>query len=416
MDIQLKKKHPLNKYKYHILAAVVIVTLLAYLLIKISGPQRLRYDIDRLEIVEVRQDRFMEYLDVEGIVQPRLTIRLNSYESGTVARIVAEEGSMLKAGDTILVLNNPELLRVIEDERDELAKQQIAHRERQIQMERRTSELQRQNLETTFRMERLSKENEVNREEHQIGITSRAQFELAQDEYHFNRQNTQLLQEQLRHDSLLNTVQTDLMQNDIRREERRFERSRERLDNLIVRAPIDGQLSFIGPILGERVGSGTSIGELKVVDEVKITTRISEFYINRITVGQPATITYQGERFPLRIARVNPEIRDRQFEIDLVFTDNMIDDIRIGRSYRIQIELDQPQDALVIGRGNFFQSTGGQWIFRVNDAGDRAVRIPISIGRQNPRQFEILDGLRSGDRVIITGYDNFGDAQEIILR
>jgi multidrug efflux pump subunit AcrA (membrane-fusion protein) len=416
MDIQLKKKHPLNKYKYHILAAVVIVTLLAYLLIKISGPQRLRYDIDRLEIVEVRQDRFMEYLDVEGIVQPRLTIRLNSYESGTVARIVAEEGSMLKAGDTILVLNNPELLRVIEDERDELTKQQIAHRERQIQMERRTSELQRQNLETTFRMERLSKENEVNREEHQIGITSRAQFELAQDEYHFNRQNTQLLQEQLRHDSLLNTVQTDLMQNDIRREERRFERSRERLDNLVVRAPIDGQLSFIGPILGERVGSGTSIGELKVVDEVKITTRISEFYINRITVGQPATITYQGERFPLRIARVNPEIRDRQFEIDLVFTDNMIDDIRIGRSYRIQIELDQPQDALVIGRGNFFQSTGGQWIFRVNDAGDRAVRIPISIGRQNPRQFEILDGLRSSDRVIITGYDNFGDAQEIILR
>jgi RND family efflux transporter MFP subunit len=416
MDIQLKKKHPLNKYKYHILAAVVIVSLLTYLLIKVSGPQRLRYDMDRLEIVEVRQDRFMEYLDIEGIVQPRLTIRLNSYESGTVARIVAEEGSMLKAGDTILVLNNPELLRVIEDERDELAKQQIAHRERQIQMERRTSELQRQNLETTFRMERLSKENEVNREEHQIGITSRAQFELAQDEYHFNRQNTQLLQEQLRHDSLLNTVQTDLMQNDIRREERRFERSRERLDNLIVRAPIDGQLSFIGPILGERVGSGTSIGELKVVDEVKITTRISEFYINRITVGQPATITYQGERFPLRIARVNPEIRDRQFEIDLVFTDNMIDDIRIGRSYRIQIELDQPQDALVIGRGNFFQSTGGQWIFRVNDAGDRAVRIPISIGRQNPRQFEILDGLRSGDRVIITGYDNFGDAQEIILK
>jgi HlyD family secretion protein len=149
---------------------------------------------------------------------------------------------------------------------------------------------------------------------------------------------------------------------------------------------------------------------------VKITTRISEFYINRIAVGQPATITYQGERFPLRIARVNPEIRDRQFEIDLVFTDNIIDEIRIGRSYRIQIELDQPQDALVIGIGNFFQSTGGQWIFRVNDAGDRAVRVPIVIGRRNPRQYEILDGLRAGDRVIITGYDNFGDAMEIILR
>jgi RND family efflux transporter MFP subunit len=341
---------------------------------------------------------------------------LNSYETGTVAQIVAEEGSMLKKGDTILILHNPELLRAIEDERDELAKQQISHREKQIQMERRTSELQRQNLETTFRLERLSRQSELDREEHQIGITSKAQFEMAQDEFRFNRQNTELLQEQLRHDSLLNIVQTSLMQNDLHREERRFERSRERLDNLVIRAPIDGQLSFISPIMGERVSAGASIGELKVIDEVKITTRISEFHINRISVGQSAVITHQGTRYPLRITRVNPEIRERQFEVDLVFVDNVIDDIRIGRSYRIQIELDQPQDALVIGRGNFFQATGGQWIFRVNEAGDRAVRVPITIGRQNPRQFEILDGLRPGDRVIITGYDNFGDAQEIILK
>jgi HlyD family secretion protein len=153
-----------------------------------------------------------------------------------------------------------------------------------------------------------------------------------------------------------------------------------------------------------------------VVDEVKLTTRISEFHINRIVVGLPASITYRGERFPLRISRVNPEIRDRQFEIDLVFTDNVIDDIRIGRSYRIQIELDQPQEAIVISRGNFFQFTGGQWIFRLNEAGDRATRTPIAIGRQNPRQYEILDGLRPGDRVIVTGYAGFGDAMEIVLR
>jgi multidrug efflux pump subunit AcrA (membrane-fusion protein) len=323
---------------------------------------------------------------------------------------------MLRQGDTILILHNPDLLRVIEDERDELARQQMNHRERQIQMERRTLELQRQALETNYRMERLSRENELHREEHQIGIMSNAQFELAQHEYRFNRQNTRFLQEQLGHDSLSNILQADLMRNDLRREERRFERSRERLDNLIIRAPIDGQLSFIAPILGERVQAGTSIGELKVVDEVKITTRISEFHINRIVVGLPASITYRGERFPLRITRVNPEIRDRQFEVDLVFTENVIDDIRIGRSYRIQIELDQPQDAIVISRGNFFHATGGQWIFRLNEAGDRAVRVPITIGRQNPRQFEILYGLQPGDRVIITGYDGFGDAQEIILR
>ena len=416
MDIQLKKKHPLVKYKFYIITALAVTALAVYLLMQISGPQRLRYDIDRLGITTV-QKGFQEYLDVEGIVQPRLTIRLNSYESGTVAQIVAQEGSMLRQGDTVLILHNPDLMRMIEDERDELARQQMNHRERQIQMERRTLELQRQNLEMTHQMERLSRQNELDREEHALGITSQAMFELSQSNYRFNQQNTRFIQEQLRHDSLSNIIQTDLIRNDLRREERRFERSRERMDNLVIRAPIDGQLSFIAPILGERVQAGTSIGELKVVDEVKITTRISEFHINRIVVGLPASITYRGERFPLRIARVNPEIRDRQFEVDLVFTGNVIDDIRIGRSYRIQIEFDQLQDdALVIARGNFFQATGGQWIFRLNEAGDRAVRVPITIGRQNPRQFEILDGLQAGDRVIITGYDGFGDAQEIILR
>ena len=133
-------------------------------------------------------------------------------------------------------------------------------------------------------------------------------------------------------------------------------------------------------------------------------------------MGLPATITYQGEKYPLKITKINPEIRDRQFEVDLVFTEKNIDNVRIGKSYRIQIELEQPEDALVIPKGNFFQTTGGQWIFRLNESGDRAKKTPISIGRQNPRQYEVLDGLKPGDRIIITGYDNFGEVEEIILK
>jgi HlyD family secretion protein len=158
-----------------------------------------------------------------------------------------------------------------------------------------------------------------------------------------------------------------------------------------------------------------NIGELKVVDQIKISTKVSEYYIDRIVVGLPATITYQGEKYPLKITKINPEIRDRQFEVDLVFTDNFLDNVRIGKSYRVQIELEQPEDALVIPKGNFFQTTGGQWIFKLNAAGDRARKTPLSIGRQNPRQYEILEGLKPGEQVIITGYDNFGDAEEIIL-
>jgi RND family efflux transporter MFP subunit len=416
MDIQLKKKHPLVRYKYYILAGIAFVTFLIYLMIISAGPRRLRYEVDKLEIAEVKQDKFLEYLDVEGIIQPKLTIKLNSLESGSVERIVAEDGSLLKAGDTILVLTNLELVRTIEDERDELSKQQVSYREKQIQMERKSSELKRQSLETTYKLDRLSKENVLNREEYNIGIKSKAQYEVATDEFVFNQENTRLILDELKHDSLLNLIQTDLMHNDLSREEKRFERSRERLDNLIVRAPMDGQLSFVSVIPGERVNAGTNIGELKVIDQIKINTKVSEYYIDRIVVGLPATITYQGEKYSLKITKINPEIRDRQFEVDLIFSKRTLDNVRIGKSFRVQIELEQPEDALVIPKGNFFQTTGGQWIFKLNASGDRAKKTTLSIGRQNPRQYEVLDGLSPGDRIIVTGYDNFGNAEEIILK
>jgi multidrug efflux pump subunit AcrA (membrane-fusion protein) len=168
-------------------------------------------------------------------------------------------------------------------------------------------------------------------------------------------------------------------------------------------------------IWGERVSAGSSIGMLKIIDQFKINTRISEYYIDRIAIGLPATVVYQDKKYPLKITKVNPEVKDRQFEVDLVFTEEQPDNIRIGKNYRIQIELGQPEDALVIPKGNFFQTTGGQWIFKLNSSGNKAVKTPVSIGRQNPQQYEILDGLNPGDRVIVTGYGNFGDAEEVVL-
>ena len=414
MDIPIKKKSPLLKYKYHILAGILFTAFLVYMLITGLGPRRLRYDPERLEIAYVTHDKFMEYVDVEGIVQPKLTLKLNTLEAGAVQRIVAEDCALLDVGDTILILNNPELVRAIDDARDELVKQQINHREKQIQMERRISELKRQTLETTYKLRRLTRENELNREEYAIGIKSKAQYEVAADEYDFNRQHAQLLMEELQHDSLLNAIQTELMTQDLDREEKRFERSRERMDNLIVRAPQRGQLSHISVIPGERIAAGANIGELKTVDQIKINTRVSEYYIDRITLGLPATILYQNEKYPLKITKVYPEIRERHFEVDLVFAQNAIDNVRIGKSYRLQIELEQPEDALVIPRGNFFQVTGGQWIFKLDASGNHAHKTPITIGRQNPKQYEIIDGLHVGDRILVTGYDHFGDAQIIL--
>ena len=416
MDRPVKKKHPIIRYKYYISGGLVFVVFLAYVIIASAGPRQLRYDADRLTIAEVRHDKFFEFLDYEGIVQPILTVKLNALESGTVVRIVADDGDILSVGDTILVLQNPDLVRSIEDERDELEKKRITFSEREIQMQRRTSELIRQTIKTAYDLRIIAKRYEQNKAEFEMGARSKAELELAEEEYNFSNVNTEMLLEELRHDSLMNAIQISLMQNDFYREERRYQRSRERLDNLIVRAPIAGQLSFLNVIPGERVTAGNSIGELKVIDQFKISTRISEHYIDRIVIGLPATIVSQNQRIPLRISRINPEVRDRQFAVDLTLLNEIPENTRIGQTFRIQIELGQPEDAIIIPRGSFFQTTGGQWIFRLNEAGNKAIKANITIGRQNQQQYEILEGLMPGDRVIVSGYDNFGDAEEIVLR
>ena len=181
-----------------------------------------------------------------------------------------------------------------------------------------------------------------------------------------------------------------------------------------MRAPIDGQLSYVNATPGQQVGSNTNIAEIKVLDEFKIHAQLSEYYIDRISTGLPATVNYQGKRYPLKITKVVPEVKDRMFDIDLVFTGEMPENVRVGKSFRVQIELGQPEDAIVVQRGNFYQATGGEWIYKV--VGDKAVRVPLTIGRQNPQQYELAEGLNPGDKVIVTGYDTFGEAEELILK
>ncbi|PXV58874.1 RND family efflux transporter MFP subunit [Dysgonomonas alginatilytica] len=416
MDIEIKKKHPVLKYKYYILAGTVIFFLVLYVFFSSLGATKLRYEKDNAQIAEIAEGKFLEYLDIEGIAQPKLTVKLNSSENGTVERIVAQEGSMLNKGDTILILSNPELVRTIQDERDDLEKQQISYKDKMLQMKQKSSELKRTTLKTVYELDRQSKQYSLDKEEYQIGIKSKAQLEVSSDDYNFNQKNTKLLLEELKNDSLMNLIQQDLMNNDLKREEKKYTNSRDRLDNLIVKAPVSGQLSFVSVIPGERVIAGNNIGEQKIIDDLKISTKVNEYYIDRIAVGLPASVIYQGKQYILKITKINPEIRDRLFEIDLVFVDEKPDNIRIGKSFRIQIELGQPEKALVVDKGNFYQNTGGQWVFKLNEQGNKAIKTNIVIGRQNPKQYEILDGLKTGDRIIISGYDNFGDAQELILK
>lgn len=416
MDIKLKKQPWYIRYKYYIAGGVAFATLLVYLLILSTGPRKLRIDSEGIQIAEVRNDKFMEYVDVEGVVQPILTIKINTREAGSVDRIIGEEGSLLHKGDTILLLSNPDLLRSIEDQRDDWEKQLITYREKVIEMEQKSLSLQQQTLQTHYELSRLKKSFDLDQEEFRMGIKSKAQLEVSQDEYNYKQKNAVLQRESLRHDSAVTLIRKDLIRNDLDREQKKYERTRERLDNLVVKAPISGQLSFVKVTPGQQVGSGESIAEIKVLDQYKIHTSLSEYYIDRITTGLPATVNYQGKKYPLRITKVVPEVKERMFDVDLVFIDDMPDNVRVGKSFRVQIELGQPEQAIVIPRGNFYQATGGQWIYKVNASKTKAARVPLTIGRQNPQQYEITDGLQPGDWVITTGYDTFGEAEELILK
>lgn len=416
MDIKIEKKPWYIRHRYYLLGGTAFVIFLIYVISLSFGPRKLRIETDNIQIAEVKNDKFMEYVDVEGLVQPILTIKINTREAGSVERIIGEEGTMMEKGDSILVLSNPDLLRSIEDQRDEWEKQRITYKEKEIEMEQKSLTLKQQTLQTQYEMNRLTKSFALDKEEYKIGIKSKAQLEVSEDEYNYKLQNSALQMESLRHDSAVTLIRKDLLKNDLEREQKKFTRSLERMNNLVVTAPIAGQLSFVKVTPGQQVASGESIAEIKVLDQYKIHTSLSEYYIDRITTGLPATINYQGKRYPLKITKVVPEVKDRMFDVDLIFTGEMPDNVRVGKSFRVQIELGQPEQAIVIPRGNFYQVTGGQWVYKVNASKTKAIKVPLTIGRQNPQQYEITEGLQPGELVVVTGYDTFGDAEELILK
>lgn len=415
MDIKQEKKPWYVRYRYRIAAGIALTAGLVYVAVLASGPRKLRIDTESVQLAEVKDDEFLEYVDVEGVVHPILTLMVNTREAGNVDRIVAEEGSLLRRGDTILTLVNPDLIRDIEDQRDEWEKQRISYEEKALEMEQKTLTLKQQALEASYELNKISKSYALEEEEYKMGIRSKAQLEVSADEYRYKTESTRLKLQSLQSDSAMTVIRKELLRNDRERERKKWERSLQRRDNLVVCAPADGQLSFVKVTPGQQVSSGENIAEVKVMDQFKIRTALSEYYIDRVTTGLPASVTYQGKRYPLRVTKVVPEVKERTFDVDLVFTGEMPDNVRLGKSYRVQIELGQPEKAIVIPRGNFYQQTGGNWIFKLNADRTKAVKVPITISRQNPRQYEITEGLQPGDWVITTGYDNFGDAEELVF-
>ncbi|MCI6827895.1 MAG: HlyD family efflux transporter periplasmic adaptor subunit, partial [Prevotella sp.] len=339
MDIRIKKKPWYRRYLYHIAGGTALAALVIYATIMSLEPQKVKLSDTKEVLASAEMRDFTEYLDVEGIVQPIMTIQVNTMESGFVERIVAEDGAMLNEGDTILILGNPELLHSIEDENDAWEDSQRRYREQEIEMQQKSIVLRQQALDANYQLTSIENSLKQSREEYRMGIRSKAELDVAEKNYEYQKKKALLQLESLGHDSVSARLMREMAAANREASDKKRARSAARTRNLVVRAPVAGQLSFLAVTLGQQVGAGTKVGEIKIMKQFKIKASLNEFYIDRIANGLPASVRYQEKTYPMRISQVVPEVKEKKFDCSLVFTGEMPENIRIGKSYRVQIAL-----------------------------------------------------------------------------
>jgi RND family efflux transporter MFP subunit len=415
MDIKLPPKKWYVKYRIHIVAGLLGTALLVMLIKVSTGPKVIRINADSVQTATVTNGEFSEYVNADGTLQPIQTIKVYTREGGFVERLMVQDGALVHKGDTIMILSDPELMRTIENERDKWRKQNRSYRTSMIEMDQRRLSLAQNILQTKYELKRLEKEHNLAQEEFSMGIRSRAQLDVADEEYNYKMETVRLQLESRRQDSVLNSIRQEALEDELEEARHQLRKTEERLNDLIVTAPADGQLSGLSLEPSQRISAGTSIADIKRMDQFRMHLSINEFYIDKIAVGQPATVTYEKKTYPMTISNTVPEIKNGAFDVFLVFTDSMPDNARIGKTYQARIEMGGQAQSIIVPKGNFYNYTHGNWVFKVNEAHTHAVRVPVSIGRQNPRYFEILDGLKPGDEIIITGYDRIADADEVAL-
>ena len=391
----------------------LMLAFVVYLIVR-PDSSTLRVDAEGLAIDTVTQGEFKDYIRVSGRVLPMTTIQLSPQEGGIARQILVEEGSYVHAGDPILILSNDALDLQILNSEAELAEKENILRNTQIQMEQQKLDVRQNELEYGTQVERLRRAYEQQKALYEDKLIAREEYLKAEEDYRLARQKHLLIRERSRQDSLFRGTQIDRMEESLDNMILNMQMIRRRKDNLVVKAPIDGELGLLDVALGQSIAAGTKIGQINSVGTYKIEAQIDEHYIDRVVAGLEATFDRQGETYTTRIRKIYPEVREGKFKADFKFPDEQPDNIRSGQTYYLNLQLGQSEEAVLIPRGMFFSTTGGKWIF-VLTGNNRAVRRDIRIGRQNPQFYEVLEGLQPGERVITSSYDNFGDNDVLVF-
>jgi HlyD family secretion protein len=327
-----------------------------------------------------------------------------------------EEGARVQKGDIILTLENRSVYMDIMNSESNLAQKQNYLRQTRISFENALIDSRRLLLNSEFDIIKKKRNYEQQEALYEDELVSKEVYLQAKEDYEYAVQLQDINKQKMQNDSIIRVTEMNQLEKELEKMTETLELVRERLDNLKVKAPVDGQLGMLDAEIGQSIGKGVRIGQINVLTDYKIEALIDEHYIDRVRQGLSATFERQNNLFNLTVKKVYPEVRNSQFRIDLVFTDERPENIRTGQTYYINLQLGQPQQSLLVSLGGFFNSTGGQWIYVVDPSGGFATKREIRIGRKNPKYYEVLEGLQPGEKVITSGYDLFGDNDKLILR
>jgi HlyD family secretion protein len=416
MDRQIeKKKWPPRKIAA-VASAALFVLVLLYLFLFQFNKSTLNVETDRITISTVEKGPFLEYIPIQGTVMPISRYALESQEGGRVEKRFMEAGTMVKAGDPIIQLVNTDLLLNIMWREADFIQQSNQLRQTRLNMEQYRQSL-RQSMnaienelakqKTTFeRYQALYKDQ----------LVSELDFEKIRLDYEYMVRNRDIMVETQKKELEYREEQLKSLEDQLLRMDTNLQASKKKLDALIIRAPIAGQLTMLDAEIGQFKAPGADIGQIDVIDAYSVRAQIDEHYITRVEAGKTGDFDLAGKTYDLKVRRVFPAVRDNKFEVDLDFVGATPPDLRRGQTLHIRLELGDVAEAVLVARGGFWDTTGGNWIYKLDTSGKTALKHPIRLGRYNPQVYEVLEGLQPGDRVITSSYESFGDMERLVLK
>lgn len=415
MDRQIEKKSFLRRYAWYIVAAAALAALLVWIVLGTTA-NTMTIDATDITISDVTRGKFDDYVRLNGQVLPIQVVQISPEEGGIVREKVVEEGTRVRKGDVILRLSNSNLDLQILNAEAELAEKQNLLRNTQVamQQDRLNNRTEQATLDTDC--DRKRRAYEQNARLYKERLISKEVYLQSREDYKLARRKQSLILQRLKQDSLYRHVQMAQMEDNLDNMRKNVLLVRDRKNKLEVRSAIDGELGLLDVELGQNIAAGQNIGQINDLSDFKVQAQIDEHYIDRVRPGLSASFSRDGKTYRLRVRKVYPEVRNGTFRTDFVFVGERPAQMRSGQTFYVELALGKSQQATLIPRGTFFQTTGGNWIFVLDKSGRKAYRRNISIARQNPQYYEVTDGLEPGERVITSGYEAFKDNEVLVIK